>query len=702
MTTYNTGNPLGSTDPRDLYDNAENFDEAVNSEESQWVDRFGRPRLPLMEQERQFVSDQERREGEFQADQSSREAVFSDFLQASGYQDLGEYSPGIEITAHNQYVTFGGQPYTLKPSIPVPYTTSGEWTGDDFKLIGDGSLRQDLANPDKGAAMVARGVVAVDSIADLLALPEGQRQEGLRYLVKEYHAGTGVGGGEFYWSASRGKADHDGGQIIDPIHSVQPGAVGWWSSENTTNGVYVRLSKSPYDLHTYGVVGDGITDATNAITAMATAAGEGGEIVIPEGIFIYSSGVSTLPNQVWRWLGKMKLVGPVGGFSGASLSVKSGVVLINPRIDENYQNNDVSGLGSKYTLGMYGSTNVIVFGGKLSNARHNFVQWGSNSKDISFYGVTFDSCTEHCIYSSDVSTALGDSENSSSRGIRFFGCEFKSPGADTTQLEAHFVKHRGCTDIAYTGCTFNGVETSASRFVLNLENSSNVRFYNCSAAGMNHFALFGDAESFNVLWDGGILDKRVGSQLAFAAIAAFRANSNFKINNATIYNATPCSQTSGGVSLRNCTIYLPANVSWPVQNDIYVENLNIQWSAASTIDRPIRVTGSGVLRAKNSKLTTNGAAGLSILLDIADGGKAVLDGFELPDWNESRGVYVRSTAGNLQIFKGIVLPDSNMSAAAISLNNYSGDALIGECIVRNGGIQIDGGVTAVQYGNITS
>ena len=45
-------------------------------------------------------------------------------------------------------------------------------------------LRQDLANPDKGAAMVARGVVAVDSIADLLALPEGQRKVGLRYLVK--------------------------------------------------------------------------------------------------------------------------------------------------------------------------------------------------------------------------------------------------------------------------------------------------------------------------------------------------------------------------------------------------------------------------------------------------------------------------------------------------------------------------------------
>jgi len=46
MTTYNTGNPLGSSDPRDLYDNAENLDEAVNNTESDsWRDRMGRTRL---------------------------------------------------------------------------------------------------------------------------------------------------------------------------------------------------------------------------------------------------------------------------------------------------------------------------------------------------------------------------------------------------------------------------------------------------------------------------------------------------------------------------------------------------------------------------------------------------------------------------------------------------------------------------------
>lgn len=41
MTHYYTGNPLGSTDPRDLFDNAQNFDSAINGNAKTWKDRFG-------------------------------------------------------------------------------------------------------------------------------------------------------------------------------------------------------------------------------------------------------------------------------------------------------------------------------------------------------------------------------------------------------------------------------------------------------------------------------------------------------------------------------------------------------------------------------------------------------------------------------------------------------------------------------------
>lgn len=45
--TYNTGNPIGSTDPRDLYDNAKNFDAAVNSDGEMFTDRLGNSRRTL-------------------------------------------------------------------------------------------------------------------------------------------------------------------------------------------------------------------------------------------------------------------------------------------------------------------------------------------------------------------------------------------------------------------------------------------------------------------------------------------------------------------------------------------------------------------------------------------------------------------------------------------------------------------------------
>ncbi|MGI8464858.1 hypothetical protein [Pectobacterium punjabense] len=48
MTTYKTGNPLGSAAAKDIYDNAENLDSAVNSSDEIWVDRLGIIRRTLV------------------------------------------------------------------------------------------------------------------------------------------------------------------------------------------------------------------------------------------------------------------------------------------------------------------------------------------------------------------------------------------------------------------------------------------------------------------------------------------------------------------------------------------------------------------------------------------------------------------------------------------------------------------------------
>lgn len=51
MTTYNTGNPIGSADPKDLYDNAEALDRAINDSAATFTDRLGneRPTLKRLE-----------------------------------------------------------------------------------------------------------------------------------------------------------------------------------------------------------------------------------------------------------------------------------------------------------------------------------------------------------------------------------------------------------------------------------------------------------------------------------------------------------------------------------------------------------------------------------------------------------------------------------------------------------------------------
>jgi len=75
----------------------------------------------------------------------------------TGFVSLGNYASGIEFTRYNEYMARGGLFYRPAPSS-IPFTTTGTWVGADeglFVLFSqDDVLRQDLADPDKGAALV--------------------------------------------------------------------------------------------------------------------------------------------------------------------------------------------------------------------------------------------------------------------------------------------------------------------------------------------------------------------------------------------------------------------------------------------------------------------------------------------------------------------------------------------------------------------
>lgn len=147
---YNTGNPVGSTDPRDLYDNAPIFDKYVNGEEPFVADRLGRQRLSISGQNE-----------DFQNAQDGRESAFQEFLAASSFVFIGDYAAELNITSRSQYIIRDGVAYRLATSATLPYVTTGNWATEavNFSPISsDDILRQDLANGSeiaKGATLVA-------------------------------------------------------------------------------------------------------------------------------------------------------------------------------------------------------------------------------------------------------------------------------------------------------------------------------------------------------------------------------------------------------------------------------------------------------------------------------------------------------------------------------------------------------------------
>lgn len=124
--TYQTNNPVGSVDVRDLYDNAEAFDNFSAGPLDAYPDRFGVPRQSLQ-----------------------------GIRNASQYVDLGPYAAGMVFTSRNQVFSYLGEYYAPGPAIVLPYTTTGVGAAEiaNFRSVGDAVLRQDLLAPD-GAELV--------------------------------------------------------------------------------------------------------------------------------------------------------------------------------------------------------------------------------------------------------------------------------------------------------------------------------------------------------------------------------------------------------------------------------------------------------------------------------------------------------------------------------------------------------------------
>lgn len=142
------------------------------------------------------------------------------------------------------------------------------------------TFQADLADeidPAKGAALVGRSSVTIDSIADLLL---ANRSETARYLVKGYNAGTNYGGGEFYWDAASTETEN-----TITIFQV-PGV---------PTGRFKRIYED-FVLATWsGAVGDGVTDDTVALQNLHNQQ-EFKKIIYPARTFLISSAIEVINN----------------------------------------------------------------------------------------------------------------------------------------------------------------------------------------------------------------------------------------------------------------------------------------------------------------------------------------------------------------------------------------------------------------------
>lgn len=248
MTTYNTGNALNSAAAQDLYDNAQNFDVAINTlDEKTWLDRFGRERKTLYGAEQWY------------AEQISR----------FGFQPLTGFSFESGATIENgaqallwksdgNYYVWNGEYPKVVPANSTP-DTAGGIDANGWRSVGDTTLRTDLASDEGDTLSGTKGGVT-----------QRQRNDVVRDIrdyggVDDWDGSTGTNNHAAFVAAIAGrpckiylpKSDTgiyyvEGTSSLDDVSGVEyvadPGVSVYTASDNINNVIRKPGAKSNRDL----------------------------------------------------------------------------------------------------------------------------------------------------------------------------------------------------------------------------------------------------------------------------------------------------------------------------------------------------------------------------------------------------------------------------------------------------------------------
>lgn len=220
MTTYNTGNPIGSTDSRDRLDNSENFDRALGTLSATWVDRLGRTR-----------------------------DSFEGRLAKGSFYRAGTFAAGYTLTNMRQTLEYNGHEYSWAGSFPkvvaagaTPATSGGIGAGAWVDRTDD-TLRGNLG-------VIFKCFNSVSEMVSDQSLTPGKYVKTVSYYYSYGLDKYGSGGGNTYVieGASDGSFD-DGGSYI------------FLANGNVARGLF----ENGVDVLQFGAKRDGVSDDTQAI-----------------------------------------------------------------------------------------------------------------------------------------------------------------------------------------------------------------------------------------------------------------------------------------------------------------------------------------------------------------------------------------------------------------------------------------------------
>ena len=397
--TFNTGNPIGSTDARDLSDNAENFDKSLNDTSLTWVDRRGVTR-----------------------------DTFEGRLAKGSFYRVGDFATGYTLKNMRQTLEYSGHEYSWAGTFPkvvaagATPATSGGISAGAWVDRTDVTLRSDIN-------IVTKKFNTVAQMVSDTSLSVGQSVEWLGY------SNIFDGGGNVGIVVPSGTGISDGGSFFECTSGLQIKAY------FTNDEISVR------QFGAIGGAGNSVNDTAAFQNALAYATANKKVLRIDPGAYYLTktltySGINPVViSGHGRSLCSLTFIGNINGFDIATTDITdiSDFSIMSPDVKTTGVAVSVTNSGRVKTSNLYiaktGGSNTWRCGIVYNNCNYTvtdncFIIFTANA---GVFGIAWEgsvSCVSHDVintmmYSVDVAYYAHTAANATSgvEGIRISGGE---------------------------------------------------------------------------------------------------------------------------------------------------------------------------------------------------------------------------------------------------------------------------------------